>query len=268
MRQGLVPEPHARRAPLHRTPIGPVLLALLFTLALAACNGGGAQTPGDDGRVDPLPPDVPVGTDPGDGTTTCVVSDRTFDDDVTVPADLHCVFYNVIIEGNLVLSADSHVEHWGGHVDGDVKVYTGAEYRADFGELVTVGGNVQADRAAAIRLTDAAIEGDVQTLRTPLVEVVNGSVDGNIQNDRGSAVTITGVTVNGNIQPLENDGMVTINDNTVNGDVQPKENTGGVTINDNQIDGNLQCESNTPPPTGSGYVVQGDAEGQCSALAA
>ena len=91
------------QAPLHRTPIGPVLLALLFTLALAACNGGGAQTPGDDGRVDPLPPDVPVGTDPGDGTTTCVVSDRTFDDDVTVPADLHCVFYNVIIEGNLVL---------------------------------------------------------------------------------------------------------------------------------------------------------------------
>ena len=261
-------EPAARTAPLHRKPFGLGLLTLLLALALAACSAGGTQTPGDDGRVDPLPPDVPVGTDPGDGTTTCVVTDRTFDDNVTVPADLHCVFYNVIVEGNLVLSTDSRVEHWGGHVDGDVQVYTGAEYRADFGELVTVGGNVQADGAAAIRLTDATVDGDVQSLHTPLVEVVNGSVDGNIQNDRGGAVTITGVTVNGNIQPLENGGMVTINDNVVNGDVQPKENTGGVTINDNEIDGNLQCESNDPAPTGGGNVVQGDAEGQCSALAA
>ena len=229
MSQGHVRESAQRKARAHRKPIGLIVLTFLLTLALAACSASGTQTPGDDGRVDPLPPEAPVGTDPAEGGTTCVVTDRTFDDDVTVPADLHCVFYDVIIEGNLALSTDSRVEHWGGHVDGNVLVYTGAEYRADFGELVTVGGNVQADNAAAIRLSGATVDGDVQTLRTPLVEVIDGAVEGNIQNDRGGSVTITGVTVNGNIQPLENDGMVTINDNAVNGDVQPKENTGGVT---------------------------------------
>ncbi len=242
------------------------IAALVLLTVMTACSMGGPDG-GPDGSVDPLPIQVPPGTDPAEGGTVCVLTDRTFGDDVTVPEGLHCVFNNVTIEGNLVLARQARVEHWGGHVDGNVLVYPDAEYRADLGVPVTIGGDVQAEGAAAIRLEGVELDGNLQTLRTDEVEVSSGAVGGNVQTDRGGSVTLTGVAVDGNIQPLQNGGQLTIDSNTVGGDVQPKENTGGVTINDNRIDGNLQCEGNVPPPTGSGNIVQGDAEGQCSALA-
>lgn len=253
-------------------PAGPTLptrtartiAAFLLVLGLAACgmgaNGGG------DGRVEELPSTVPPGTDPAEGGTTCVISGQTFDDDVTIPTGIHCVFNDVIIEGNLVLAPNTRVEQQGGRVDGNVLVYPNAEYVADLGAPVTIGGDAQAEEAASVLLGGAELDGNLQTLRTEVVEASGGTIGGNVQNDRGGTVTITGVAVGGNIQPLQNSGHVTIEGNTVDGDVQPKENTGGVTITNNQIGGNLQCEGNAPPPTGGGNIVQGDAEGQCAGL--
>ena len=220
---------------------GRFMAAAVLAFSLAACATS-AQDPG--GPLTILPDTVPGGIDPGAGVATCVISDRTFDDDVTVPADVDCTFANVVIEGNLVLSRGASITSNGGHVDGNVLVYPNANYNAD---ATTIGGNVQAERASSVALNGVQLNGNVQTKRTASLTVIGGTVGGDIQPDDGGSVTVTGVQVNGNIQVYDNDG--------------------GVAITDNVIDGNLQCQGNQPAPTGSGNVVNGNAEGQCSALA-
>ena len=208
---------------------GRLLAGALLALVLAACSSA-AQTQIPGGPLEHLPSTITNGTNPAEGGESCVVENRTFDDDVTVPQDLVCTFNNVTIEGNLVLAPGARVDATGGHVDGNVLVYPGAEYVANG---TTINGNVQAERADLVDIQDVQVNGNVQTWRTTTLSVTGGSAS-NIQPDRNGTVTISGVQVDGNIQPLQNTGMVTINDNAVNGDVQPKENTGGVTINNNK----------------------------------
>ena len=221
---------------------GRLLAAALLALVLAACSSA-AQTQIPGGPLEHLPSTITDGTNPAEGGDSCVVENRSFDDDVTVPQDLVCTFSNVTIEGNLVLAPGARVDATAGHVDGNVLVYPGAEYVASG---TSINGNVQAERANLVDIEDVQLNGNVQTWRTASLVVTGGSA--------------------ANIQPEKNTGMVTINDNRVDGDVQPKENTGGVTINNNEIFGNLQCESNVPAPTGSGNTVHGDYDGQCTTL--
>ena len=68
------------------------------------------------------------------------------------------------------------------------------------------------------------------------------------------------------VQLEANAGPVVIGSNAVAGNVQLWDN-GAIDVSDNDIAGDLQCEGNDPTPTGGGNRVDGDAEGQCSALA-
>lgn len=241
--------------------VGRLLAAALLALVLAACSSA-AQTQIPGGPLEHLPSTITDGTNPAEGGDSCVVENRSFDDDVTVPKDLVCTFNNVTINGNLILAPGARVDATGGHVDGNVLVYPNAKYVATG---TSINGNVQAERATLIDIEDVQLNGNVQTWRTASLVVTGGSTS-DIQPERNGTVTVVGVQVDGNIQPEKNTDMVTINNNRVYGDVQPKENTGGVTINNNEILGNLQCESNVPAPTGSGNTVHGDYDGQCSTL--
>ena len=57
-----------------------------------------------------------------------------------------------------------------------------------------------------------------------------------------------------------------IGSNAVAGNVQLWDN-GAIDVSDDDIAGDLQCEGNDPAATGGGNRVDGDVEGQCSALA-
>src|SRR5690606_14877461 len=66
---------------------GRALVAVLLAFSLAACASAGPNGPNDPGGpLTTLPDDVPPGDDPSGGAVGCVIADRTFDDDVTVPA--------------------------------------------------------------------------------------------------------------------------------------------------------------------------------------
>ncbi len=104
-----------------RLRAGGVLSMLLATgLMLAACagapsdNGGGTPPPGGG---------PPAGLDPREGDT-CDISERRYEDDVTVPANVTCSFALVTFEGNLVISPGASVTVEGVRVEGNVELYT------------------------------------------------------------------------------------------------------------------------------------------------
>ena len=165
-----------------------VLVAALLAFGLAACATGAPQEPG--GPLTLLPDTVPVGMDPSTGAGGgCVLTDVSFDDDVTVPANATCTFTNVTIDGNLVLSRGASVISSAGVVNGNVLVYPTAEYTAT---TTVIDGNVQAEGSAAVDLDQVKVGGNVQTEETTSLVVTGGSVDGNIQPDDGGQLTISG----------------------------------------------------------------------------
>ena len=216
-----------------------------------------------------------------DRQPACVLVDVAFPDDMIVPADSECSFTNVRIGGDLVIQRSARVISLGGAVEGNVLVHRGARYEA---ARTSVGGNVEAERASVVELIDASVEGNLQAERTARVTVVGGAVAGNVQSERGGVVLVEAVAVAGNVQlddgaridvldsevgggiELErNAGPVTVRQNEVAGDVQLWDN-GSVSVIANRIGGDLRCAGNEPAPTGGGNIVEGDAEGQCSAL--
>jgi hypothetical protein len=127
--------------PLRLAPIA-VAVAVL-SLALLAC--GSPADPG--GPTATLPTVVPVGIDPREGDGSCLVSARSFDDDVTVPAGAACTFADVDVDGNLVLAPGATVTATGGFVGGNVLVYPGATYDAEGSEIDGSSSGTRAARA-------------------------------------------------------------------------------------------------------------------------
>ncbi len=116
-------------------------------------------------------------------------------------------------------------------VDGNIKVKTGAMLHA---VEVSVGGNIQAENAAAVTVNNYA------------------QVGGSIQIKQGDSATVEQVKVNGDIQLESNRGALLVEANRVGGNIQVFQNIGLATIFDNIIDGNLQCNENSPAPIGGG----------------
>lgn len=130
----------------------------------------------------------------------------------------------------------------GTQVQGTVKVEKGATLRA---RQVNIIGNIQAEGAAVVQVTDGA------------------AVGGSIQIKQGGAATIDRVQLSGDLQWDENRGLLIATRNQVGGSVQVFKNSGGVAITDNTIDGNLQCKENDPIPTVGNNLVQGSTQDQC-----
>jgi len=167
---------------------------------------------------------VLFGINPVAPSGSCFVKDQSFDGNVAIPRDATCTFVNVLIEGNL-------------------KMNRGARLLAN---QIDVNGDIQGERAAELVVDDSRILGNIQFERGGRVEVWQSFVDGDIQ--LGS-----------------NDGDLTVTDTTIEGNLQLFRNRGGpFTLTANRVDGNLQCKENAPHPAGSGNVVQGNREDQCS----
>jgi hypothetical protein len=110
---------------------------------------------------------------------------------------------------------------------------------------VRVGGNVQAEKARKVVLTDSS------------------HIGGSVQVKEGGAATVTFSRIVNDIHYDDNRGYLKANDNNVGGNFQLFGSLGGVEIFRNVVDGNLQCKDNRPAPTGGDNTVGGNKDGQC-----
>lgn len=130
---------------------------------------------------------------------------------------------------------------------------------------VRVDTDVTVASGATCVLQGTTIDGNVEVAQGGTVRIANATIDGDVQGEGQSEVTVTGGRVDGNIQ-LERGGTATVERVTIDGDLQAEAKTGAQGFMGNTIDVNLQCHQNDPAPTGSGNRVNGNKEGQCSAL--
>jgi hypothetical protein len=206
---------------------------------LAACGGGdspnSAAAPPSAGAnpatalsLAPAPSLPPAAIAPGTGLFDCRnQSIGAVDiDSVRVPSGAACV-----LDGTGLI--------------GSILVERGAVLDA---RNVRVGGNVQAEGAAAVLIAG------------------NSAVTGSVQLVQGGAATLTNVQVRGDIQLFANRGALLLHDSRVTGNVQVEDNTGGVMLTNNAINGNLQCKQNLPVPIGSGNRAAA-LQDQCANLA-
>lgn len=187
------------------------------------CAGFGGQP----GTPAPAPTATPVIPPPSgnDGICRGSIGAQRFEN-LEVPANTSCTLNGTIVDGN-------------------IKVNTNATLHA---VEVTVGGNIQAEGAAAVTVNN------------------NSTVGGSVQIKQGGSATVDQVRVTGDIQLESNRGALISTFNTVGGNIQIFSNLGLATITDNRIDGNLQCKENNPAPVG-GRNQAASYEDQCAGFA-
>jgi len=177
--------------------------------------------------VTPPPSLPPLVNLPAGGTVTC--RDASLGavaiDTVVVPANAGCTLAGTRLIGSL-------------------RIEPGA--RADARD-VTIGGNLQAERAARVAIAGTS------------------RIGGSVQIVQSGAATLDGAAVRGDIQLTANTGLLWLQANRVGGNLQVNENRGGALLYDNRIDGNLQCGQNLPAPDGRGNSAA-LKEGQCTGL--
>ncbi len=208
-----------RGTPPVRFPMVPraALMLSVPLLLVAGCDGRDLPT-GEAGAL--------TGIDPVSADGSCVIENRTFNDDVALKARAHCTFVDVRIEGTL-------------------KLNRGARLLAT---RVEVAGNVQAQRAGSLSLLDAEVHGDIHFQRGGDVEVRNTRIDGHLhleEND-GSLLAESNV-IQHDLQAFQN-------------------RLGPFHFEGNTIGGSLRCKENSPFPRGSDNVVNGNREDQCRNL--
>lgn len=130
-------------------------------------------------------------------------------------------------------------------VKGNIRVGPRATLRA---RGVRVGGNVQAENARQVSLTDSS------------------RVGGSVQIKQGGGATVLNSTVGGDIQYDDNRSPLRVSDNKVGGNVQIIGNQAHAEIFRNTIEGNLQCKKNSPRPSGGANRVRGNREDQCASF--
>jgi hypothetical protein len=178
-------------------------------------------TPG----VTPTPTPTPTAVPGGSGVCNGIIGAQRFEN-LDVPEGASCILNRTIVDGN-------------------IKVFNNATLLA---VEVTVGGNIQAESAAAVTVNN------------------NSTVGGSIQVKQGGSATVDQVRVNGDIQLESNRSALIVTFNRVGGNIQIFSNSALATIIDNVIDGNLQCKQNTPPPVG-GRNQAASYEDQCAGFA-
>ncbi len=147
-------------------------------------------------------------------------------------------------------------------VDGDLVVASACELAG-----TTVDGNVVLYAGGSLVANDIRVIGNVQADNAFEIDVTNSDIDGNVQFDElvGDAI-VSNSEVGGSIQLNDNRNFLAISNNRVNADIQVFANRGGADITDNTVGGNLQCKDNDPAPTGDNNTVSGNAEDQCASL--
>ncbi len=203
-------------------------------------------------------------------------------------ADTSCIStIGGTINGNLVVPAGANCTLNNVTVTGNVEVGKGASLSVEpvLGQMVTIGGTVQAARCNAVILNSRgviSVGGNVQ------IENCTGGI-----GIRGSGGGGSGgpVTISGNFQCTGNSGNcsaiggsvrgnVLVDDNTsvgkqgavvafndIGGNVRVDNNVGDLNtdVSGNTIGGNLACAGNTPGvKTDPANTVGGNKQGQCA----
>jgi hypothetical protein len=145
-------------------------------------------------------------------------------DNVRVPDGANCVLNRTRVKGNIRVGSRAMLNARG----------------------VRVGGNVQAENARQVSVTESS------------------RVGGSVQIKQGGGATVLNSTVQGDIQFDDNRSPLRTNDNKVGGNVQIVGNQAHVEVFRNSIDGNLQCKENSPRPSGGANRVRGNKEDQCA----
>jgi hypothetical protein len=212
------------------------LFALTACTALAACGGGGDDSPAgvvasagaaraaDGARTPTLPPQR---IDSGQETVTCTNGSigALSLDTVFVPDGAACELFGTRLRGSILVGSRA------------------SALAVD----VAVNGNLQAEGSA-----DIVVEGA-------------SSFGGSVQIKQGGGATVRDARITGDLQfdamvaPLLADG------NVIGGSLQAVGNRGGVALSLNRMNGNLQCKENDPAPTGGGNRAT-SKEDQCAAL--
>lgn len=196
--------------------------------ATLVAPGGPADPGGPTPPVTPppqLPP--PASPPPAGGTFTCsnLALGAIAIDTVVVPANTRCALTGTRLVGSVLLEPGAQLD----------------------ARDVTIGGNLQAERAARMALMGAS------------------RITGAVQLVQSGPATIDGAQVTGDIQVSASTGLVWVQNARVGGNLQLNDNRGGVLLFDNRVNGNLQCGQNQPAPDGRGNVAA-LKEGQCMGL--
>jgi hypothetical protein len=127
--------------------------------------------------------------------------------------------------------------------------------------------NLRVPDGATCTLTGTRVQGTVKVEGGAVLRARAIKVAGNVQAENHRRVTITGrrTHIDGSVQ-IKQGGAFTLARTFIGSDVQVFTNRGAIVVRRNTIDGNLQCKENVPAPTGSGNVVHGNKEDQCSRL--
>lgn len=142
----------------------------------------------------------------------------------------------------------------------------GADDRVCRGSLgeERIDGSLHVAEACALRGT--RVDGNVTVGPRGRLSADGVRVGGNLQADGAAAVVVgAGARVDGNIQ-IDGSGNIRISGSLVGGDIQLTGNRGSISVRDNQVGGNLQCTSNRERPTGGGNRTGGNKEDQCARL--
>lgn len=124
-----------------------------------------------------------------------------------------------------------------------------------------IDGNLHVAEACA--LSGTRIGGNITVGSKARLSADAVRVGGNIQADGAAAVVVgSGARIGGNIQ-IEGSGNIRVSGSTVGGDIQLFGNRGAISVRDNRIAGNLQCKSNRGRLSGGNNEVGGNKEDQC-----
>ena len=167
-----------------------------------------------------------------------------------------------------------------GLVQGNLTVPQGAW--CDLTNNVHVTGNLQLQGSTGVRIVGAEIDGNLQANNTSgaadpsslgLNQICGTTVKGNVQVQGSSATApwkigdgagCAGNTISGNLQVQNNAATMTVSNNTVGGNLQFQNNASTTnTVSGNKANGNLQCQGNGGV-SGSGNLVHGNVQGQCT----
>lgn len=131
---------------------------------------------------------------------------------------------------------------------------------------VGVRGDVTIARNARAKIYAASIGGNVKAEKAAVVVLSNSIVEGSVLLKQGSEASVNSCQINKDLIFEANQNELIAHRNKVGGNLQGINNTGELSITYNYIFGNLQCKGNQLQPTGGGNVVQGTKEDQCDNL--
>jgi hypothetical protein len=133
-------------------------------------------------------------------------------------------------------------------------------------EGTTVDGNIAVGSGATLLAHDVSTDGDVEAEGARVVDVTESTIGGNVQVKAGGSSTVRDTRIDGDLKWESQSGPLEATGNTIGGNLQADENGGGLTVSANHLNGDLQCEQNNPPPGGRGNAAVGSSEDQCANL--